>query len=245
MTANPSKGPSTQEWLDGATIAPEVAELRPDYRVLLIAAEGLAPGPSTDLSEGLLSDAEAQATARGEAEDPTVNPHVAAWHEAFRAFGAKPKRIRPSVDALLRRVSSGLPRIDDITDIYNAISVAHALPIGGEDLDHYAGPPHLIRAKGDEPFEIMSGGEAATEHPREGEVVWVDAAGVTCRRWNWRQCIRTRLTHSTTRAGFILDALQPMDDTHLEAAGQALTDALGHASPSARFATRLLRPGRA
>ncbi|MBA8956171.1 B3/4 domain-containing protein [Actinomadura namibiensis] len=218
--------------------------MRPDYRVLLIAAEGLVPGPSTGPGDRMLADAQAQAVARGEAEDPTVNPHVAAWHEAFRAFGAKPERIRPSVDALLRRAPGGLPRIDAITDLYYAVSAAHALPIGGEDLDRYSGPPHLVRARGDEPFEIMSGGQASTEHPRPGEVVWTDAEGVTCRRWNWRQCVRTRLTHSTTRAGFILDDLHPMDDARLDKAGRALVDALGRTSPSARFATRLLRAER-
>ncbi|MHB8959329.1 MAG: hypothetical protein ACYDAN_06860 [Candidatus Limnocylindrales bacterium] len=40
-------------------------------------------------------------------------------------------------------------------------------------------------------------------------MVWVDDAGVTCRRWNWRQCTRTRLTPATTRALFIVDALGP------------------------------------
>jgi DNA/RNA-binding domain of Phe-tRNA-synthetase-like protein len=47
------------------------------------------------------------------------------------AFAAKPQRSRPSVEALLRRLEpNGLPRIDRITDIYNAVSIAHVLPIG-------------------------------------------------------------------------------------------------------------------
>jgi B3/4 domain-containing protein len=56
------------------------------------------------------------------------------WRLPYQAFGAKPKRTRPSVEALLRRVEGGLPRIDRLTDIYNAISVRHLLPVGGEDL---------------------------------------------------------------------------------------------------------------
>ncbi len=32
---------------------------------------------------------------------------------------------------------------------------------------------------------------------------------MTCRRWNWRQCTRTQLTTSTTRALFVIDALGP------------------------------------
>jgi DNA/RNA-binding domain of Phe-tRNA-synthetase-like protein len=42
-----------------------------------------------------------------------------------------------------------------------------------------------------------------------GEVVWADEVGVTCRRWNWRQGRRTRLTESTTSAWFIIDSAVP------------------------------------
>lgn len=49
------------------------------------------------------------------------------------------------------------------------------------------------------------------EHPEIGEVVWRDDAGVTCRRWNWRQGRRTALTEESTTALFIIDALAPGD----------------------------------
>ena len=115
---------------------------------------------------------------------------MAAWREAYRAFGAKPKRTRNSLEALLRRAASGLPRVNRLTDCYNAVSVLHQIPLGGEDLTRYAGPPRLIRATGDEPFDTVADGVAVTEHPDPGEVVWCDDAGVTCRRWNWRQARR-------------------------------------------------------
>lgn len=228
---------STREWLDAVSVGPDVGEVRPDYRALVVVAEGLRPGPGDAHSERLLAEAEAKAV------DPDQHPHVAAWHEAFRAFGAKPKRMRPSVDALLRRAPGGLPRVDRLTDLYNAVSVAHVVPVGGEDLDHYAGPARLVRATGDEPFEVVVGGEPAVEHPRPGEVVWRDDAGVTCRRWNWRQCARTRLTETTTRAFFVFDALAPMSDAELTAAGDALVEALSDACPELTVATRLLRAG--
>jgi len=47
------------------------------------------------------------------------------------------------------------------------------------------------------------------EHADPGEVVWCDAAGVTCRRWNWRQARRTQLREGTTTALFI-HALDPV-----------------------------------
>ncbi|MEV5507976.1 B3/B4 domain-containing protein [Streptomyces orinoci] len=227
-------------WLDTVAIDPAVHQLRPDYRALVIAAEGLRPGPSDRTSERLLAAAEETARAWLAHTPVEEHPHLAAWRDAFRAFGAKPQRTRPSAEALLRRAEAGLPRVDRLTDIYNAISVAHVLPLGGEDLDHYAGPARLVRTTGEEVFETTAAGEPAIEHCPPGEVVWRDDRGVTCRRWNWRQCTRTRLTHDTTRAVFILDALAPLDDAALDAAGQALADALLESSPGAVLARRVV-----
>ncbi len=233
----------TAAWLGAAVIDPAVGALRPDYRALLITAEGLVPGPSDGVGERMLVEAE-EGARKWLAEGPVEeHPHLAAWREAFRAFGAKPQRTRPSAEALLRRAADGLPRVDRLTDIYNAISVAHVVPLGGEDLDHYRGPARLVRADGTEGFETAAGGESVVENPAPGEVVWRDDAGVTCRRWNWRQCVRTRLTHDTTRAFFLLDALGPMDDAALTAAGDALGEALTDSSPGVRLTTRLVAAG--
>ena len=229
-------------WLDGAQVAAEVRALRPDYAALLIVAEGLRPGPSDEASDALLADAELRASKHLAGARPEELPQVAEWREAFRAFGAKPQRTRPSVEALLRRVEPGLPRIDRITDAYNAVSVARLLPVGGEDLDRYAGPARLVRAAGDEDFDTTADGQPTVEHPEPGEVVWRDDQGVTCRRWNWRQCVRTRITFSTMRAVFVLDGLAALGTGGLRTAEAELTESLDRLSPGASFASRLLGP---
>ncbi|MEV6394795.1 phenylalanine--tRNA ligase beta subunit-related protein [Streptomyces sp. NPDC051907] len=231
---------SPEAWLAQATIAPEINELRPDYRALLVVAEGLRPGPSDEISERLLADAERVARERFADTPLEDHPHIAAWREAFKAAGMKPQRTRPSADALLRRLGDGLPRINRLTDIYNAVSIAHVVPLGGEDLDHYQGPARLVRATGEETFDTTAKGEAVVESPDAGEVVWRDDLGVTCRRWNWRQCTRTQLTEKTTRALFILDGLGAMDDAALERAGAALVAGFREASPEVRTAVRLV-----
>jgi DNA/RNA-binding domain of Phe-tRNA-synthetase-like protein len=228
-------------WLATATVDAAVFELRPDYRALLLAADGLRGGPSDAVSEGILADAEGTARRQLAGRPPDSLPHPAAWREAYRAFGAKPQRTRPSVEALLRRLDlDGLPRIDRITDAYNAVSIQHLLPIGGEDRAAYAGPPQLVRAQGSEPFDTVAGGAPVVEHPEVGEVVWRDDAGVTCRRWNWRQAVRTRITTDTRSAVFILDVLDPLTDEAAHAAADALTDALLALSPEAVIHRRLL-----
>ena len=223
-----------EQWLAAVTVDDAVLALRPDYRALLLTVDGLRGGPTDATSERVLADAEATARRLLGGQPPEQLPELAAWRDAYRAFGAKPQRTRPSVEALLRRIESGgLPRIDRITDVYNAVSIAHLLPIGGEDRDAYAGPARLVRAEGSEAFDTTAGGEPVVEHPEIGEVVWRDDVGVTCRRWNWRQCIRTRITTGTRSAVFILDALDPLTDAALDAAAEALVGALLELSPEA------------
>jgi DNA/RNA-binding domain of Phe-tRNA-synthetase-like protein len=227
-------------FLDAARVDDAVFALRPDYRAVLIAVDGLEPGPSDEASEALLRAAED--TARSTLQRQTVEevPHIAAWRDAYRAFGAKPQRTRNSLEALMRRAASGLPRVNRLTDLSNAISVLHFVPLGGEDLSKYVGAPRLIRATGSEPFEIMADGAPVTEHPDAGEVVWVDAGGVTCRRWNWRQGRRTQLTDNTSSALFILDALEPLDDDALLTAARELTSQLTRLGSNVQVGQRWL-----
>ena len=229
-----------EELLSRAQIDPAVFALRPDYRAMLVGIAGLASGPSDGESDALLRAAERTARevlASGPVEEL---PSVAAWRDAYRAFGAKPQRTRNSLEALMRRAPSGLPRVNRLTDLYNAISVLHQVPIGGEDLDRYLGSPRLVRATGEELFDTVAGGLPVIEHPESGEVVWRDDAGVTCRRWNWRQARRTQLCEDTTAALFILDALEPMTDDALQAAFDDLVMRLCKLGPEVRVEHRLI-----
>src|SRR3954471_3906206 len=225
------------ELLAGASVEAEVHRLRPDYRAMLVAVDGMVPSPGDDTSDALLQAAEAAARKALEATAVEQIPHVAHWREAYRAFGAKPQRTRNSLEALLRRAPSGLPRVNRLTDIYNAVSVLHQVPLGGEDLHRYNGAPRLVRATGTEPFGSVADGADVVEHPEPGEVVWCDDAGVTCRRWNWRQSRRKQLTEDTTTALFILDALHPTTDDALHAAADDLVAHLSRLGPEMR-ATR-------
>ena len=229
-----------EQFLSGDDVDAEVFALRPDYRAMLLAADGIVAGPSNERSGASLQAAEKAAVEAIGGGRPEELPHVAVWREAYRAFGAKPQRTRNSLEALLRRVSTGLPRVNGLTDTYNAISVLHQVPVGGEDLASYVGPPRLLRATGDEAFATIADGMDALEHPVPGEVVWCDDEGVTCRRWNWRQGPRTALTEETTSALFILDALDPMPDDALRTAADDLVAQLQRLGPGVRVARRLI-----
>ncbi|MEL3946422.1 B3/B4 domain-containing protein [Streptomyces sp. LNU-CPARS28] len=216
------------------TVSDEVRTLAPGFTHVTIEAYDLVNGPSTDVTSALLDDAARRLAVRLDGRAPHEDPHMVAWRAAYTAFGAKPSRTRNSAEALAKRAlaDGGLPRINALVDVYNAISVAHLIPVGGEDLDHIKGDMRLVRAAGDEDFVTMAGGERAVEHPEPGEVVWRDDEGVTCRRWNWRQGPRTRLTEASVNAIFLLEGMGP--DAGLAAAGAELAELLEKVSPGAR-----------
>lgn len=218
------------------TVHDEVRTLVPDFAYLAVEAHGLVNGPSDSASSALLDDASRRLAERLDGRAPHEDPHLAAWRDAYTAFGAKPSRTRNSAEALARRAlaDGGLPRINRLVDAYNAVSVAHLIPVGGEDAARIRGGMRLVRATGDESFATAAGGAEVIDHPDPGEVVWRDDEGVTCRRWNWRQGVRTRLTQQSVNALFLLESLAPMPRAELETAGAELAESLEKLSPGAR-----------
>nr|BFE65426.1 B3/4 domain-containing protein [Dactylosporangium thailandense] len=174
--------------------------------MLAVLADGLRNGPG---DPALLHDAVAAAGDLG-----APHPHLEAWRDVYRAFGAKPQRTPCSAEALRKRAAKGdVPSVNRIVDAYNAVSIRFAVPIGGEDRAALVGTERLVRAAGDEPFDGAPADDpphrvsGADEPPKPGEVIWRDDIGVTCRRWNWRQGRRTALTPDTTSAVFLLEGL--------------------------------------
>ncbi len=200
---------SAHDWIAGSTVDPTIFERWPDYRLVLVAAEHVDVAVLAGVAEQLLSQAHDVVRASGTSGTTEPDAHTARWHDAYRGFGIKPRVARPSVDALVRRAASdsGLPRINVLVDLYNAVSVLQRVPIGGEDLDRYDGPARLILATGDEAFHTTADGAPIVDCAEPGEPVWIDGGGITCRRWNWRQTTRTAIHADTVRVGFIIDSL--------------------------------------
>ncbi|MFD5233860.1 B3/4 domain-containing protein [Streptomyces qaidamensis] len=222
------------------TVSDDVRALAPGFTHVAIEAHGLVNGPSSDAGSALLDGAARRLAVRLDGRAPHEDPHMVAWRETYTAFGSKPSRTRNSAEALAKRALSGagLPRVNLLVDLYNAISVAHLIPVGGEDIDRIEGGMRLIRATGEEDFVTVAGGEETVEHPDAGEVVWRDDAGVTCRRWNWRQGPRTRLTERTTSGIFLLESLAPMPVAEVTAAAAELAELLAKFSPGADISVR-------
>jgi DNA/RNA-binding domain of Phe-tRNA-synthetase-like protein len=110
------------------SIDPRLAGIAPGFRALSIVVDAapitapeVAPAALAQACQQMLNDDFAWAEA-----------HLAAWDEAFKAFGAKPKRTPCSASALRKRVlkDGTLPPLDPVVDIYNAISIRTAADAG-------------------------------------------------------------------------------------------------------------------
>lgn len=167
------------------SIDSRLADIAPGFRALSILGEA-APITQPEVAPAAL----AQACQQMLNDDvPWADAHLSDWDEVFKTFGAKPKRTPCSAAALRKRVlkDGSLPSLDPVVDIYNAVSIRYAIPVGGENLAAYSGAPRLTLADGSEPFDTFKEGQPGVEYPDAGEVIWRDDLGVTCRRWNWRQ----------------------------------------------------------
>ncbi|WKZ94904.1 B3/4 domain-containing protein (plasmid) [Chimaeribacter arupi] len=220
------------------SIDPALAAIAPGFRALSITVEA-APLRHPEVADAALADA-CRAVTAGEA--PWSEAHLAAWAEVFKRFGAKPKRTPCSAEALRKRVArdGNVPGIDPVVDLYNAVSIRFAIPVGGENIAAYHGAPRLTLADGTELFDTVKEGEPAHESPEPGEVIWRDDTGVTCRRWNWRQGVRTRLDANATQMWFILESLPEMPLEALNAAGEMLVTGLQQMMPGAVIGKQLI-----
>ncbi|MFJ4188163.1 B3/4 domain-containing protein [Kitasatospora sp. NPDC089509] len=217
-------------------LSPAVAEAFPDALIAVVTATGLRgrePWPATTAAQ---EDLEQQLAAGTWAPADENDPRIQAWHTAYRSFGTNPRRIRPSVDALGRRLAKkgSLPRINPAVDSYNTVSVRHGLPAGAFDLAHVTGDIEIRYADGDEAFTPL--GEPDTvETPKTGEIIYTDTTDVLTRHWNHRDAHRTRVTEDATNVVFVLETLHATRDEHLlkTAAGELQDLLTEHSAQSA------------
>lgn len=189
-------------------------QLFPQAAIGIVVAEGMKPAsevPAEDSAqiEKLLDRANVLAERHLTSDTISENAPVKAWREAYRAFKTK-KGARCSIENLLKRVLKGKPvgTITPSVDIYNAISLKYALPVGGEDIDAFQGDLRLGITEGGDAFLPL--GEQETDDPTlPGELCYRDDAGAVCRCWNWRDGVRTALTDDSRNAFLAIECVEP------------------------------------
>ena len=159
----------------------------------------------------LIREKEKEIRANYNTETLSRIPRIESWRRAYSSFGAKPKKYKSSVESLYRMILKGvdLRHINNLVDIYNYISIKHVIPAGGDDRAKVEGDIVLKFADGEEPFVSLNSREK--EAVKKGEVIYVDDKEVLCRRWNWRECDKTKMTEETKEVVLVIEGLPPVD----------------------------------
>ncbi|NQT79674.1 MAG: hypothetical protein HQ555_04705 [Candidatus Aminicenantes bacterium] len=167
-------------------------------------------GEDTEVLQ-LIREKEKEIRANYNTETLSQIPRIESWRRAYSSFGAKPKKYKSSVESLYRMILKGvdLRHINNIVDIYNYISIKHMIPAGGDDRAKVEGDIVLKFASGEEPFVALNSREK--EAAKQGEVIYMDDKEVLCRRWNWRECDKTKMTEGTKEVVLVIEGLPPVD----------------------------------
>ena len=188
-------------------------ELFPQAAVGVVVVKGMKPAaqiPQEDVDAiaALLDRANIDAERHLTSDTISENAPVKAWRDAYRLFKTK-KGARCSIENLLKRVLKDNPvgSITPAVDVYNAVSLKHALPVGGEDLDAIAGNLRLGITEGGDAF--MPLGENEDDPTLPGELCYRDDEGAVCRCFNWRDGQRTALTDGSRNAVLVVECLEP------------------------------------
>jgi DNA/RNA-binding domain of Phe-tRNA-synthetase-like protein len=209
------------------TLSAPFLALFPDALVGVAVVRGIDnAGEDAELSSRLRA-AVAAIPERLGAAPLTEHPRVAVWREAYRRFGAKPKDHPSSIENLLRRASKGHApsHINRVVDLYNAVSLESLLPAGAEDLATIDGDVELTLAgEAEPPVRLL--GEPEARAPKAGEVIYRDRQGAICRRWNWKEADRTKITEATRDAIVVVEGLPPIARAEVEGALGLVADAV-------------------
>jgi DNA/RNA-binding domain of Phe-tRNA-synthetase-like protein len=180
----------------------------PDFRVAVVLAERIEiePGRPPELA-ALIAERETNCRVAWSGMELSEIPGVAVWRRAYRAFGIKKTSYRSSVERLVKNVLANrpLPEINAFVDVYNSVSLAHVMPLGADDAAKIAGNIAFRYSQFGDQFVDMAAGEeeggaSQFDPPKPGEVVYADDEKILCRRWNWRQDVRSLVTPLTSRA---------------------------------------------
>jgi lysyl-tRNA synthetase class 2 len=197
-------------------VLPEIFEVFPGLRVGTVVVRGLNNRGTNPEIWNSIKRAQEEIRSRFDRENLIEHPKIQSWRRAFISFGAKPKKHRSSVESLYTMTLDGrdIRPINKIVDIYNYISLKYMVPVGGDDLAKVDGDIVLRFAKGDEAFMPLGSDEVQTA--RQGEVIYADQNEVLCRRWNWRESEKTKMTEQSQDVLLVSEGLPPVGREEME-----------------------------
>jgi DNA/RNA-binding domain of Phe-tRNA-synthetase-like protein len=182
-------------------VAPEVFARFPRMGIAVAVADGVDNGVPRPAVEADWRAAWAAAGREGAIHgNAQSHPRVRPWRERFKALGVSSKDFPSSIEAMLRRaLKGGEPfAINPLVDFYNAVSLRHAVPAGGfdlDDLERLGGALELRLTEAGDRFAALDA-DAPVEVP-PGEVAYAAGTTVLTRHFVWRQGREGLITPAT------------------------------------------------
>ena len=182
-----------------------IFEKLPNVCFGVVMAKGIDNSKAHPEIDRLLDESIAAAAQRFEGKKVKEEPNILPYREAFRTLGINPNKYLCSIEALFTRIAKGkgMPHINPVVDLGNAVSLKYTLPMGAHDLSGGSEDICIRFAQHGDTF-LPFGGEAE-ETPDSGEVVYAVGHQVRTRRWTWRQSEHGKITPTSTNVFFPID----------------------------------------
>ena len=204
----------------------EIFDALPSMCVGVVAAKGINNQREypeiAELLDGAISLAEERFAGKKVKEEAEILP----YRSAFQTLGINPNKYMCSIEALFTRISKGkgMPHINPLVDLNNAVSLLNTLPMGTHDL---ALSDEDIVIRYSRPGDtFLPFGAESEEAPDAGEVVYAVGSQVRTRRWTWRQSEHGKTDGSTSYVFFPIDGFAGINDDKVKAAADQLKDLL-------------------
>lgn len=132
--------------------------------------------------ESLLDEAIRKSVSQFGGKKIKEEPEIVPYREAFLALGINPNKFMCSIEALFTRIAKGkgMPQINPVVDLGNAVSLKYALPMGAHDIGDAKDDICVRYSKPDDVF--LPFGAAEEESLEEGEVVYAVGNQIRTRR---------------------------------------------------------------
>ena len=134
-----------------------------------------------------------------------ATPELAKLHDVYRSIGISPRKTQPASQRLAQLVlkRGELPRVNNLVDSYNVLSVRSLCCLGAHDVNRLSLPVTLKLLSGGETFTPM-GGENE-EAVNKGEFAYVDAKNRVVCRLDVVQAEFSKVTNDSTGVLLIIE----------------------------------------
>ena len=186
-------------------VTEKVFEKMPEACFGLVSVKGVDNSRNYDFIDTMLDESIASCEAYFEGKVVKQEKELASYRNAFQALGINPNKFMSSIEALLTRIAKkkGMPHINAVVDLGNAISLKYYLPVGAHDLATMDGEFCVRTATREDTF--LPFGAEEREPVDIDEVVYATGTKVRTRRWIWRQSEEGKIGDDTNELLFILD----------------------------------------